>query len=150
MLLIVSVRVQDSWCMGLQSVSWDISIPAGVRLLVVILAVLWLIVSDVPIYDGFLDVTCVIYISEEEEQEKKKLEAPPPGVEKKEEEELKEKIDMKVSTKFQINPSTKAEKNALKVIWGETDQRKDQLTNQPTNQPTNQWTKSLIEVLTRA
>jgi hypothetical protein len=28
------------------------------------------------------------------------------GVEKKEEEELREQIDMKVSTKFQINPST--------------------------------------------
>jgi hypothetical protein len=28
------------------------------------------------------------------------------GVEKKEEEELKEQIDVKVSTKFQINPST--------------------------------------------
>jgi hypothetical protein len=28
------------------------------------------------------------------------------GVEKKEEEELKEQIDMKVSTKFQIHPST--------------------------------------------
>jgi hypothetical protein len=28
------------------------------------------------------------------------------GVEKKEEDELKEQMDMKVSTKFQINPST--------------------------------------------
>jgi hypothetical protein len=41
MLLIISVRVQDSWCMGLGSVSWDILVPAGVRLIVVLLVVVW-------------------------------------------------------------------------------------------------------------
>jgi hypothetical protein len=56
MLLIVRVRVQDSRCMGLGSVSWDISIPVGLRLLVVILVVVWPIVSDMLIYDGFLDL----------------------------------------------------------------------------------------------
>jgi hypothetical protein len=33
MLLIVPVRVQDSWCMGPGSVAWDFMILAGVRLL---------------------------------------------------------------------------------------------------------------------
>jgi hypothetical protein len=56
MLLIVPVRVQDSGCMGLGSVFWDFLIPAGVRLLVVPLVVVWPVVSDMPIYDGFLDV----------------------------------------------------------------------------------------------
>jgi hypothetical protein len=36
MLLIVPVRMQVSRCMGLGLVSWDIMIPAGVRLLVVL------------------------------------------------------------------------------------------------------------------
>jgi hypothetical protein len=61
-LLIVPVRVQDRWCMGLGSVSWDISIPAGVGLLVVLLVVMWPIVSNMPIYDGLLDVLHVTYI----------------------------------------------------------------------------------------
>jgi hypothetical protein len=39
---------------------------------------------------------------------------------RKKEKELKQQIDMMVSTKFQINPSTTADKNALKVIWGQT------------------------------
>jgi hypothetical protein len=56
MLLIVPVRVQDSRCMGLESVSWDLLIPSGVRLMVVLLVVVWPVVSDMPIYDGFLDV----------------------------------------------------------------------------------------------
>jgi hypothetical protein len=56
MLLIVPVRVQDSRCMGLKSASWDISVPSDVRLLVVLLVVVWPVVSDIPIYDGFLDV----------------------------------------------------------------------------------------------
>jgi hypothetical protein len=57
MLLIVPARVQDSRCMGLGSVSWDVWIPAGVRLYsVVLLVVVWPVVSDMPIYDGFLDV----------------------------------------------------------------------------------------------
>jgi hypothetical protein len=60
MLLIVPVRVQDSRCMGLGSVSWDIS--------VVLLIVVWPVVSDMPIYDGFSDVYMfcmfhVLYIS---------------------------------------------------------------------------------------
>jgi hypothetical protein len=42
--------------MGLGSVSWDILIPSCVRLLVVFLVVVWPIVSDMPIYDGFLNV----------------------------------------------------------------------------------------------
>jgi hypothetical protein len=56
MLLIVPVRVQDSRCMGLRSVSWVTTIPAGVRLLVVILVVMWPVVSDMPVYDGLLDM----------------------------------------------------------------------------------------------
>ena len=64
---IVSVRVQDSRCMGLGPVSWGLSIPAGVRCLVVLLVAVWPVVSDMPIYDEFLDVhvscTChVLYI----------------------------------------------------------------------------------------
>jgi hypothetical protein len=35
--------------------SWDFTIPAGVRLLVVLLVV-WPIVCDMPIYDGFLNM----------------------------------------------------------------------------------------------
>jgi hypothetical protein len=42
--------------MGLGSVSWDLSIPSGVRRVVVLLVVVWPIVSYMPIYDGFLDV----------------------------------------------------------------------------------------------
>jgi hypothetical protein len=62
--LIIPVRVQDSQCMGLGSVSWDISIPAGVGLLVVLLVVVWPVVSDMPIYDGFLDVYvfCMLHV----------------------------------------------------------------------------------------
>jgi hypothetical protein len=56
MFLIVPVRVQDSRCMGPGSVSLDFTNPAGVRLLVVLLVVMWPVVSDIPIYDGFLDV----------------------------------------------------------------------------------------------
>jgi hypothetical protein len=56
MLLIVPVRVQDSRCTGPGSVSWDFTIPASVRLLVVLLIVVWPVVSDMPIYNGFLDV----------------------------------------------------------------------------------------------
>jgi hypothetical protein len=56
MLLIVPVRVQDSRCMGPGSVSWDFTIPAGVRLLVILLVVMWPVVSSMPIYDGLLDV----------------------------------------------------------------------------------------------
>jgi hypothetical protein len=48
MLLIVPVRVQDSRCMGPGSVFWDFTIPAGVRLLVVLLVVVWPVVSDKP------------------------------------------------------------------------------------------------------
>jgi hypothetical protein len=53
--------------MGLGLVSWVISILSGVRLLVVLLVVVWSVVSDMPIYDGFLDVSMffmlhVIYI----------------------------------------------------------------------------------------
>jgi hypothetical protein len=40
------------------------------------------------------------------------------GVEKKEEEELKEQIDMKVSTKFQINPSTGVPVQRLDFLLG--------------------------------
>jgi hypothetical protein len=54
--LFVPVRVQDSRCMGLGSVSWDIWILAGARLIVVLLVVVWPVVSDMPIQDGFLDV----------------------------------------------------------------------------------------------
>jgi hypothetical protein len=70
MLLIVPVRLQDSRvsrCMGLGSVSWDISITAGIRLLVVLLVVVWPVdvVSDMPIYDDFLDVYvfCMLHVS---------------------------------------------------------------------------------------
>jgi hypothetical protein len=64
MLLIVPVRVQDSRCMGPGSVSWDFTIPAGVRLLVVLLVVVWLVVSDMLIYVGFSDVYmfCVLHV----------------------------------------------------------------------------------------
>jgi hypothetical protein len=64
MLLIVPVRVQDSRCMGLGLVSWDIWIPAGVRRIVVLLEVVWPIVSNMPIYDGFLDVcvSCILHV----------------------------------------------------------------------------------------
>jgi hypothetical protein len=64
MLLIVTVRVQDSWCVGLGSVSWDISVPSNVRLLVELLVVMWPVVSDMPIYDGFLDVYmfCMLHV----------------------------------------------------------------------------------------
>jgi hypothetical protein len=51
MSLIVPVRVQDSRCVGLASVSWDILVPFDVRLMVVLLVVVWAIFSD-----GFLDV----------------------------------------------------------------------------------------------
>jgi hypothetical protein len=42
----------------------DFSIPAGVRLLVVLLVVVWPAVSDLPIYDGFLDVYlfCMLHV----------------------------------------------------------------------------------------
>jgi hypothetical protein len=56
MLLSVLVRVQDSRCMGLGSVSRDLSIPSGVRLMVVLLVVVWPVVFDMPIYDGFSDM----------------------------------------------------------------------------------------------
>jgi hypothetical protein len=46
----------ESRCMGLGSNSWDILITDGVRLLVVLLVVVWPVVSDMPIYDGFLDM----------------------------------------------------------------------------------------------
>jgi hypothetical protein len=64
MLLIVFVRVQDSRCMGLRSISWDILIPASVRLLVVILVVIWPVVSNVPIHDGSLDMCmfCLLHV----------------------------------------------------------------------------------------
>jgi hypothetical protein len=62
MLLIVSVRVQDSQCMGPGLVSWVFTIPASVRLLVVLLIDVWPVVSDMPIYDGFLDVY-ILYIT---------------------------------------------------------------------------------------
>jgi hypothetical protein len=55
-LLIVPVRVQDSWCMGPGSVSWDFMIPTGVRLLILLLAVVCPVVSNMPIYYDFLDV----------------------------------------------------------------------------------------------
>jgi hypothetical protein len=54
MLLIVPVRVQNTWCMGPGSVPWDFTISASVRLLVVLLVVVWPVVSDMPIYDDFL------------------------------------------------------------------------------------------------
>jgi hypothetical protein len=63
--LIVPVRVQDSRCMGLGSVSWDFLIPSGVRLMVVLLVVVWPVISDMPIYDDFLDVYvfCMLHVS---------------------------------------------------------------------------------------
>jgi hypothetical protein len=50
--------------MGLGSVSWDILIPAGVKLITVLLVVVWPVVSNVPIYDGFLDVCmfCMLHV----------------------------------------------------------------------------------------
>jgi hypothetical protein len=50
--------------MGLGSVSWYISIPAGVRLLVVLLLVVWPVVSDMTIYDGFLEMygLCMLHV----------------------------------------------------------------------------------------
>jgi hypothetical protein len=49
MLLIISVRVQYSWCMGLG--------------LVVLLVVMWLVVSDMTIHDGFFDVlACMLHV----------------------------------------------------------------------------------------
>jgi hypothetical protein len=64
MLLIVHVTVQDCRCMGLGSVSWDFLIPAYVRLLVLLLVVMWPVVSDMPIYDVFLDVYmfCILHV----------------------------------------------------------------------------------------
>jgi hypothetical protein len=64
MLLSVPVKVQDSRCMGLGSVSWDLSIPSGVGLVVVLLLVVWPVVSDMLIYDGFLDVyvSCMLHV----------------------------------------------------------------------------------------
>jgi hypothetical protein len=48
----------------LKKVSWDILIPAGGGLLVIILVVVWPVVSDVPIDDGFLDVyiSCTLHV----------------------------------------------------------------------------------------
>jgi hypothetical protein len=54
--------------MSLGSVSWDLSIPSDVSLVIVLLIVVWPLVSDMPIYDGFsryvhvLHITCIIYI----------------------------------------------------------------------------------------
>jgi hypothetical protein len=64
MLLIVPVKVQDSWCMGLGSVSWDVSIPSGMGLTLVFIVVVWPVVSDMPIHDGFLDVYvfCMLHV----------------------------------------------------------------------------------------
>jgi hypothetical protein len=45
MLLIVPVRMQDSWCMGPGLASWGLLITASVRLLVVLLVVMWTVVS---------------------------------------------------------------------------------------------------------
>jgi hypothetical protein len=49
---------------GPVSVSWDFTIPAGVRLLVVLLVVVFPVASDMPFYDGFLDVYifCVLHV----------------------------------------------------------------------------------------
>jgi hypothetical protein len=59
LLLIVPVRVQDSRCMGPRSVYWDFTIPAGVLLVVV-----RPVVSDMPIYDDFLDayMFCMLHV----------------------------------------------------------------------------------------
>jgi hypothetical protein len=64
MLLIVTVKVQDSQYMSLGSVSWDILIPSGVRLIVLLQVVVWPVVSNMPIYDGFLDmyVFCMLHV----------------------------------------------------------------------------------------
>jgi hypothetical protein len=50
--------------MDLVPVSWGLLNPAGVRLIVVLLVVVWPIVSDMPIYDGFLDVYmfCTLHV----------------------------------------------------------------------------------------
>jgi hypothetical protein len=50
--------------MGLGSVSLDTLIPAGVRLMVVLLVVVWPVGSDRPIHDCFLDVYmfCVLHV----------------------------------------------------------------------------------------
>jgi hypothetical protein len=50
--------------MSLGLVSLDISIPAGVRLIVVLPVVVWPVVSDMPIYYGFLDVYmfCMLHV----------------------------------------------------------------------------------------
>jgi hypothetical protein len=50
---------------GNRLVSWDILIPAGVGLLVLLLVVVWPVVSDMPIYDGFLDVYmfCMLHVA---------------------------------------------------------------------------------------
>jgi hypothetical protein len=50
------------------------------------------------------------------------------GVENKEEQGLKEQIDMKVSTKFQINPSTNGLEKCTQSDMG-TDGRTDEPTN---------------------
>jgi hypothetical protein len=52
MVLIVPVRVLDSWCMDVGPVSWGLSNPADVRLIVVLLVVVWPLVSNIPIYTG--------------------------------------------------------------------------------------------------
>jgi hypothetical protein len=44
--------------MGLGSVLCDILVPASVRLIVVLLIVVWPIVSEIPVYDGFLMCAC--------------------------------------------------------------------------------------------
>ena len=44
---------------------------------------------------------------------------------------------MKVSTKFQINPSTNSWEITFKMIWWLTDQPTNRPTNRPTDQPTN-------------
>jgi hypothetical protein len=50
--------------MGLGSVSYDLLIPSGVRLMVVLLVIVRPVVSDMPIYDGFLDVYvfCMLHV----------------------------------------------------------------------------------------
>jgi hypothetical protein len=42
--------------MGHGSVSSDLLLPSGVRLMVVLLVVVWPVVSNMPIYDGILDI----------------------------------------------------------------------------------------------
>jgi hypothetical protein len=51
-----SAVVDIVWCMGLRPVSWGLSFPAGVRLIVVLLVVVWPVVSDMPIFDGVSNV----------------------------------------------------------------------------------------------